>query len=55
MRGEGVTGVVALCSVFKVRVGVLVQVLWEIFVAAVKLVGRALRFVQEMEVWLVYL
>ena len=55
LKAEGVTAVIALCFVVEVRVGVSVQVLWEIFVAAVKLVGKALRVVQEVRVWLVYL
>ena len=50
--GKGVTAVVALCSAIGMKFAVAVQVL---FVAAVKLVGGALRVVQEVEVWLVYL
>ena len=45
LRGKEVTAVVALCLVVGVRVGVAVQVLWEILMAAAKLVGRALRVV----------
>ena len=55
LKRKELTPVVALCLVVGVRVGVAVQVLWEMFVAAVKLVGRALRVVQEMGVWLMYL
>ena len=56
LRGKGLTVVLALWSVFRVRVGVAVQVLWEMFVVAVKLVDRALRdFVQDVGVWLNYL
>ena len=52
LRGKGVTAAVALWSVVGVRVRVALQ---EMFVAAVKLVGGALRVVQEVGVWLVYL
>ena len=52
MRGEGWMAVVALWSMVGVRVHVALQ---EMFVAAVKLVGRALSVVQEVGVWLVYL
>ena len=55
LRGKGVMAVVALCLVVGVRVGVAVRVLWEMFVAAVNLVGGALRVVQEVGLWLVYL
>ena len=36
-------------------VGAAVQALWEVFVAAVKLMGGAQRVVQEVGVWLEYL
>ena len=38
-----------------VRVGDAVQMLWEMFVAAVELMGGALRVVQEVGEWLIYL
>ena len=54
--GVGLVGraVIALWLVVWMSVGVAVQLLWEIFVAAVYLVGGALRVVQ-VGAWLVYL
>ena len=55
LRGKWVTAVVALCWMVRVRVGVAVQAPWEMFVGALKLVGGALRVVQKVGMWLMYL
>ena len=58
LMGEGVMAlmvVVALCLAVGLRVGVAEHVLLGMFVHAVKLVGRALRVVQEVRVWSIYL
>lgn len=47
--------VIAPCSLIGVRVGVAVQMLWEMFVDAVKVVDVTVRVVQEVGVLLVYL
>ena len=55
LRANGGMAVIALCLLIGVRVGVVVQVLWKVFVAAVKLADVTLRVVQEVGASLAYL
>ena len=55
VRGKGLMDVIALHLLVAVTVGTAVQLLLEMLEDAVKLMGGALRIVQEVGVWLVYL